>query len=138
LEERLAAFPADRVEDYGYVGNRAFYADLLRACDVLVQPSRAEGVSKVLVEAMAAGLPIVATDAGATPEVLGHGERGVLVPVGEPAALGGAIVALLADTARMDELRERGLAWAEAHTAETQAGRLVGWLRSNFPTLPWS
>jgi phosphatidyl-myo-inositol dimannoside synthase len=136
--ERLAGqLPAGRVEDYGYVGDRATYMSLLRGGDLFVHPSRAEGVPKALVEAMAAGLPIVAADAGSVSDVLGDGARGRLVQSGDPLALADAVRSLLADRPERARLREAGLAWAADHTAEAQARRLVGWLRAQFPDLGW-
>ncbi|MDP8904250.1 MAG: glycosyltransferase [Chloroflexota bacterium] len=136
-ERALARLPAGRVEDYRYVGDRPSYMKLLRRADLFVHPSRAEGVPKVLVEAMAAGLPVVAADAGSIRALLGEGERGVVVPAGDPLALARAVDRLLADAGRRAELRQRGLAWAAQHTAEAQAQRLVSWLRQRFPQLDW-
>lgn len=133
----LASLLPDSVEDHGYVADRARYMELLRGADLLIQPSRSEGVSKVLVEAMAAGLPIVAADSGATAKVLGNGERGVVVAAGDPDALANAIRDLLDDSQRRTALRQSGLAWAADHTMERQAERLVAWLRDVFPQLRW-
>ena len=137
LERALSRSPSVRVEDYGYVGNRHFYMELLRGGDLLIHPSRAEGVPKVLVEAMAAGLPVIATDAGAVRAVLGDGERGRIVPAGDPRALAREIAGLLNDRRERAALRERALAWAADHTAEAQARRLVSRLRDLFPGLDW-
>ncbi len=138
VERLLADLPDGVVEDYGYVGDRPTYMELLRAGDLFVHPSGAEGVPKTLVEAMAAGLAIVAADAGAVADVLGDGQRGRLVTPGDPAALAEAIEELLADPAERSRLRESGLAWAADHTAEAQARRLVGWLHEQFPQLDWT
>jgi glycosyltransferase involved in cell wall biosynthesis len=137
LERALVRLPAERVEDYGYVGYRPAYMELLRGGDMFVHPSRAEGVPKVLVEAMAAGLPIVAADAGAVRDVLGDGERGRLVAAADVRALAEGLDELLAAPAARAGMRERGLAWAADHTAEAQAQRLVRWLRQRFPGLGW-
>lgn len=80
----------------------------LRAADLFVLPSRSEGVSLALLEAMATGLPIVATAVGGTPEVTGPGKGGLLVPPESPAALAEAIVTMLQD---------RALAVREGHAA---------------------
>ena len=79
-------------------------ADLARsyaAADVLVFPSRAETFGMVITEALAHGLPVVATDVGGVPEALGHGaggtRPGVLVPAEDPAALGDALRCWLED-----------------------------------------
>ena len=69
----------------------AVYADL----DVVVNSSRNEGTPVALIEAMAAGRPVVATAVGGTTDLLGDGERGLLVPAGDPAALAKAIVETL-------------------------------------------
>ena len=64
------------------------YADL----DLVVNSSRNEGTPVALIEAMAAGRPVVATAVGGTPDLLGEGTRGRLVPAGNPAALAEAIL----------------------------------------------
>lgn len=67
---------------------------------VFVLPSLAEGISNTLLEAMASGLPVVATRVGGNAELVVDGETGLLVPSADPAALAGAMAALLADPAR--------------------------------------
>ena len=69
-----------------------------RAADVFVLPSFAEGLSIALLEAMASGLPVVATDVGATADVVG--DAGTIVPVRSARALADALVALLDDEDR--------------------------------------
>lgn len=128
---------ADRVRWHGYVGDRAAYLDALRVADLFVLPSHAEGVPKVVIEAMAAGLPVVATRVGAVPAVLDQGARGRLVPPGEPGRLADAIAELASDPLARATLRQRGLDYAAAHTAEAQAERLVAWMRRTFPDLAW-
>jgi glycosyltransferase involved in cell wall biosynthesis len=71
--------------------------------DVVVLPSFTEGLPNVALEASAAGVPVVATAVGGTPEVVADGDTGYLVPSGQPAALAGKLRALL-DSA---ELRAR-------------------------------
>jgi glycosyltransferase involved in cell wall biosynthesis len=77
------------------LGARDDVPRLLAACDVVVHASvLAEPFGRVLVEAMLAGRPVIATDAGGVPEVVTDGETGVLVPPGDARALGEAIDAL--------------------------------------------
>ena len=83
---------SDRVIWAGY---RADVPQQLPAFDVFVQPSLHEGLPNTVLEAMAAGLPVVATAVGGTPELVVNGKTGLLVPPGDPAALVGAITALL-------------------------------------------
>ena len=85
---------ADRVI---FTGIRSDVPSLLSSVDVAVMPSLNEALSNVLLESMAAGVPVVATRVGGTPEAVSHGETGVLVPPGDAAALTTAIATLLAD-----------------------------------------
>jgi glycosyltransferase involved in cell wall biosynthesis len=85
---------------------------------IAVLSSRAEGMSNALLEYMAAGRAIVATIVGATPELIEHEVHGLLVPPGDPAALGGAIDRLLRDAL----LRER-LGQAARRRAVERFGR---------------
>jgi glycosyltransferase involved in cell wall biosynthesis len=92
---------------------------LLRALDLFVLPSRYEGLPLALLEAMAAGIPIVAADVGAVSEAVVAGTSGLLVPPDDPPALAAAIRQLLDDEAARKRLgagaRE---AWRSQFTAE--------------------
>jgi glycosyltransferase involved in cell wall biosynthesis len=88
-----------------------YYPDvqtILHAADMLVSPSLREGMQVSLLEGMAAGLPVVATDIGGTPDAVANGVTGVLVPPTDPAALGTAVVAMLNDPARMHRMGAAG------------------------------
>jgi glycosyltransferase involved in cell wall biosynthesis len=85
---------------------------LLRACDVYVLPSRYEGFGLPLLEAMACGAPIVASDVPVIHEILRDGENGLLVPRDDPQALAAALLRVLGDPvlrARLVEGGERAL-----------------------------
>jgi glycosyltransferase involved in cell wall biosynthesis len=84
----------DRVILTGY---RADVPALLAETAVSVLPSLSEGLSNVLLEAMAAGVPVVATRVGGTPEVIDHGVTGLLVPPGDPQGLADAIGGVVDD-----------------------------------------
>jgi glycosyltransferase involved in cell wall biosynthesis len=77
---------------------------------MIVVPSRAESMPYVVLEAVAAGMPIVATDVGGIPEIFGPA-AGALVPPGDAAALAGAIDAALADPRRTDAEAAARRAW---------------------------
>jgi glycosyltransferase involved in cell wall biosynthesis len=85
-------------------GARRDVPDLLPAFDVFALSSRFEGLPIALLEAMASGVACVATTVGGVTEVLTDGGDGLLVGPGDPSALAAAIVALLGDPDRRDEL----------------------------------
>ncbi len=68
-------------------GNQHGIPDLMRAFDVFVLPSQAEGISNTVLEAMASGLPVIATDVGGNGELVIDGSNGALVPANNPQAL---------------------------------------------------
>ena len=82
------------------LGFRSDASDILAAGDVFVMPSLSEGLPLALIEAMATGLAIVASDVGGIPEVVARGREAVLVPAASPTALAAAIRALLDDPVR--------------------------------------
>jgi glycosyltransferase involved in cell wall biosynthesis len=72
-------------------------SEYLQACDVFVLPSYAEGVPVAMLEAMASGLPVVATSVGGIPEVVKDGEAGYLIPPRDTEGLLAAMEALAED-----------------------------------------
>jgi sugar transferase (PEP-CTERM/EpsH1 system associated) len=72
-------------------GERSDIAEILRGLDIFVLPSKAEGISNTLLEAMATGLPVVATKVGGNPELVVDGVTGRLVPKENPEALAAAL-----------------------------------------------
>jgi glycosyltransferase involved in cell wall biosynthesis len=88
----------DEVSDrFRLLGAREDVADFLAAVDVFVLPSRSEGMSNALLEAMAAGRSIVATRVGGNAQALAGGQAGRIVPPDDPRALREAVAALLED-----------------------------------------
>lgn len=87
-----------------FYGHRPDAVSLLPAFDVFVQPSLTEGIALSVIEAMAAGLPVIATSVGGNPQAIGDGEAGILVPPRDVEALAGAIAALARDPGRRAEL----------------------------------
>ena len=83
------------------LGHRSDLPDLMAAADLLVLPSRFEGLSLTALEAMAAGLPIVASDAPGNAEMLEHGRSGWLAAAGDAAAFAAAVIDALADRDRL-------------------------------------
>ncbi|MEK6711775.1 MAG: glycosyltransferase family 4 protein [Nitrospinota bacterium] len=120
LERRAAALGLG--EAVTFLGEVPRAEDVRReylAADVFCLPSLQEGFGIVFLEAMAAGLPIVAVRAGAAPEVVPEGEVGLLAPPGDVPALAAALVRLLRDGPLRGRFgaegrrRARGYAWEE-------------------------
>lgn len=86
-----------------FVGASTNVSEWLRAADVFVLPSRAEGMSVSLMEAMACALPVVATAVGGTPEVLADGRNGRLVAPEDPSAIAQSILESLVARAPLGE-----------------------------------
>lgn len=82
-------------------GDRDDVPELLRLMDLFVLPSLGEGISNTLLEAMATGLPLIATRVGGNPELIDEGRNGLLIPPAEPEALARAIAAYAADAVLM-------------------------------------
>ena len=90
-------------------GHREDIAEILSGLDVVVSASTAaEGIPQALLQALAMGRPVVATDVGGIPEIIRHGETGWLVPPGEAEALGHAIVQALAERPAALRMGEQG------------------------------
>ena len=99
-------------------GNRNDIPALMNVMDLFVLPSLAEGISNTILEAMASGLPVVATDVGGNRELVQSGKTGLLVPEGDPEALVSALAGYIrspeqrqqqAANAREEALKERSL-----------------------------
>jgi len=91
----------------------------LAAADILVLPSRSEGFSNAIIEAMASSLPVVATDVGGNAEAVKDGIAGFLAPPEDPDALSAAILRLLSDSFQAKALGAAGRSLAaEKFTTE--------------------
>jgi len=116
-----------------FAGARADVPRMLAAADLFVLPSLTEALPTVVAEAMAAGLPVVATTVGGTPEMV-DGTTGTLVAPGDVPGLGTAIVQMLSDPAAAARCGRRGAEVAsERFDLATQAARLVAEYRRLAP-----
>jgi glycosyltransferase involved in cell wall biosynthesis len=87
-----------------FLGNRPDVARLLAASDLFVLPSLWEGLPMALLEGMASGLPVIATDVAGSRQVVASGQNGILVPPGDPGSLASSLTRLLADDAERARL----------------------------------
>ena len=121
---RAAARPglAGHVSFHGW-RERSELPTFYRSADALVLPSLNEGMSNTVLEAMACGLPVIATDVSGTRELLGNGEAGIVVPAGDVDALRDAVVDLLEDGAKRSKLAAAGLQRAGSLDLDAVAGQ---------------
>lgn len=114
--------------DARFLGARTDVARFLARADVVVLPSLHEGCSNAVMEALAAGRPVVATSVGGTPELLRG--RGVLVPPADAEALADGLQHLLDNRELADEFGRQGREWARANfSVEAMADRYVSLYR---------
>ena len=88
---------SDRVFFAGLIQDRQKLAEIYRASDIFIFPSRQEGLPNVVLEAMASGLPVIVSQLPALEKVIRHGENGLYVPIGDPAALEKSIIKVSSD-----------------------------------------
>lgn len=111
---------------FHFVGGVSDLHAHLSAADIFVLPSRSEGFSNAIVEAMAASLPVVATNVGGNAEAVEDGVSGFVVPSEDPAALASAIIRLLSDTSQARIMGAAGKALAaEKFTTEAMMNRIT-------------
>lgn len=121
-EGELRAELQRRIEDEGLpvrlIGRRDDVSELLAAADIALLPSSWESRSVLAQEALHARVPLVATDVGGMPELVGDAAE--LVPYGDPEALAAAVVRLLGDPERRELLKERGVRQAATWPTEDE------------------
>ena len=98
-------------------GARTDVPDVMRGLDVFVLPSQAEGISNTILEAMATGLPVLATDVGGNADLVVNGQTGGIVPAGDVEALAAALVRRAADPARAAAMGRSGRARVQLFAA---------------------
>ena len=116
-----------RVNWHGFIADRPAYMEALASTDIFVFPSPAEGFPKVVLDAWAVGLPVVASPAGALGAMRGRGLY--------REAEGSIAAAVSADPDAWLDLRRAGFAFASDHTRPAEAARLVARWRDDFPGL---
>jgi glycosyltransferase involved in cell wall biosynthesis len=119
----------DRIELLGFV---AFGSDLLaryRSSHMFVHVSLTEGVPAVLIEALASGTPVVATDVGGVSAMLEQGAAGLLVPPRDVDSFVEAVYRVGDDAELRERLIERGLSIVRSMTADSQAKRIASFIK---------
>jgi glycosyltransferase involved in cell wall biosynthesis len=114
----------DRVRFTGRL-DRAALAQLLREADLLLNPSLTDNMPNSVLEAMASGLPVVATHVGGLPYMVEHERSALLVPPRDPGALAAAVTRILDNPELARSLSETGLREAQRYTWQQVAPRLA-------------
>src|SRR5262249_22114463 len=105
-------------KDIRFLGKLDNVADLLRSADLFLLPSETESFGLAALEAMACGVPVVATRVGGLPELVIHGETGALAPVGAVDTMASAALQILCDPDRGRRAREGAIKRAELFSAD--------------------
>jgi len=107
-----------------FLGWREDIHEIMPVFDLLVLPSLNEGMGRVLVEAMAAGKPVVASEVGGIPDLVKHGETGYLVRPADEKALANGIKKLLNDPERARQMGQRGKEYCRQFSLEAMIEKL--------------
>ena len=111
---RACAMDAGVERTVEFMGRQEHVLPYLQDARLLVLPSHSEGMPGVILEAMACGLPVVSTDVGQVSRMVRHRETGVVVPPGQPEALGGAMLEVLSDPQLASEMGQKSRQLAES------------------------
>ncbi len=117
LSAGVKSLNSDRVLMLGSMPNQEiqkYYA----IADIFINPTHAEGFPRVLIEAMACGLPLVTTDAGGIRDILPPEQLPFMVDKNDREAFANALIALSNDTAKMSELRQINRDWVQRYSTE--------------------
>ncbi|MTD13750.1 glycosyltransferase [Nakamurella sp. YIM 132087] len=122
------------VEVHGHIDDRSRIVELYAGASVFTLPSLFEPYGLVVLEAMAFGLPVVASTSSGIPDIVRHGETGLLVPVGDAPALASSLISVLTDRAMATAMGRAGRQLVEEqHTWDLVVDRMADTLAGTTP-----
>jgi glycosyltransferase involved in cell wall biosynthesis len=139
VELRAEALNISANGKVSFLGWRSDIEEIMPVFDIFVLPSLNEGMGRVLVEAMAAGKPIVASNVGGIPDLVQHGHNGLLVPPGDEKALAAAILQLINDPEKAKLMGQRGRELCHQFSIDAMVQKLdalyteLSQIQSNIP-----
>jgi glycosyltransferase involved in cell wall biosynthesis len=107
-----------------FLGWREDIDEIIQIFDLLVLPSLNEGMGRVLVEAMAAGKPVIASNVGGIPDLVKHGSTGILVPPADEEKLAGAIAQLVNNSQEAKRMGELARIYSQRFSLETMIEKI--------------
>jgi glycosyltransferase involved in cell wall biosynthesis len=125
-------------ERVSFLGWRDDIPEIMHILDIFVLPSLNEGMGRVLVEAMAAGRPVIASNVGGIPDLVIQGKNGLLVPAADIKALARRIECLISDPDKRKEMGEKGRKMAIRFGSDSMVQKIdqlyLELLRENMPS----
>ena len=110
---------------HGFIPHDNKLRELYRKCDLLIVPSLQDQSPKVILEGMANGIPVIATNVGAIPQIIQNGVNGLLIPPAQPEAINTMINRVISDNELRYRLIQKGFEYASAHTVEKETTRMM-------------
>ena len=135
LRRHPFAISQPSVSFHGWVDDGAALDRFFSQADIFVHPSRSEGIPKVLLKAMAHGLPIVTTTVGGIPDLITDGMTGLLIPPNDAPLVAEAIQTLISDPAYSWRLGCSAREFARQHTSANQADSIWSKIRNTYPDI---
>ena len=122
-----------RIRFIGLIQHGDELFNIYRMADAFILPSVTEGTPKVLLEAMACGVPVVASKVGGVGTIIRHDVNGILVPPRDPVAIAAAILRLFKNDALREGIVNKGYRTARNHTNALEMAKIVDALRQEYP-----
>lgn len=123
------------VSFHGWIHDDAELDRFFQQADIFVHPSRSEGIPKVLLKAMAHGLPIVSTTVGGIPDIVTDGVTGLLIPPNNATLVAEAIKSLISEPAYSRRLGGSARKFARQHTSANQADSIWLKIQDTYPKI---